>query len=53
MFTHMVPFVGGILKAAPGQRMLALLILWIIIIYRYELMLEWNQFACMQHATQM
>ncbi|XP_068693822.1 GPI mannosyltransferase 3-like isoform X4 [Montipora foliosa] len=35
MLTHLIPFVGGVLKAAPHQRALAWLILWIISIYSY------------------
>ncbi|XP_068693820.1 GPI mannosyltransferase 3-like isoform X2 [Montipora foliosa] len=35
MLTHLIPFVGGVLKAAPHQRALAWLILWIISIYSF------------------
>jgi len=31
----MIPFIGGLFKAVPGQRTLAWLILWTISIYRF------------------
>ncbi|XP_015763312.1 PREDICTED: GPI mannosyltransferase 3-like isoform X2 [Acropora digitifera] len=35
IFTHLIPFVGGILKASPHQRLLGWLILWVISIYSF------------------
>lgn len=35
MFTHLIPFVGGVYKSSQRQQTLTFLILWSIVVYRF------------------